>query len=196
MSLKYIKAWKKQKVVILIEDKQIIEGCIAGKRDAQYQLYKKYSKAMYNICLRMINDKMEAEDILQNAFVDVFTKLKMFRYESTPGAWIKRIVVNNCINHLRSKKNNVQLSDNMPDVEDMEYEDIQYDVKLIKHAIHQLPDGYRNIFCLYTMEGYDHAEIAEIMNISESTSKSQYSRAKVKLYEIMKTKGTLGQIYE
>ena len=72
-------------MVILAEDKMVIDGCIAGKRDAQYQLYKTYSKAMFNVCVRMINDVNEAEDILQNAFVDIFTKLKMFRYESTPG---------------------------------------------------------------------------------------------------------------
>lgn len=76
-------------MIIQLDDKNLIEQCIAGKRDAQYQLYKNYSKAMYNICLRMTGDQSEAEDVLQNSFVDVFTKLKMFRFESTPGAWIK-----------------------------------------------------------------------------------------------------------
>ena len=110
-------------MVILAEDKIVIDGCIDGKRDAQYQLYKKYSKAMYNICLRMINDVKEAEDILQNAFVDIFTKLRMFRYESTPGAWIKRIVVNHCINHMRSKKLHLLLSEQLPDIVDEVSED-------------------------------------------------------------------------
>ncbi len=175
----------------------IIDGCIAGKREAQYQLYKKYSKSMYNICVRMINDANEAEDILQNAFVDVFTKLKMFRYDSTPGAWIKRIVINNCINHLRSKKMNLMFSDNMPEVPDDGNEDmVEFNVALIKNAINLLPDGYRSIFCLYTMEGYDHSEISEILDISESTSKSQYSRARARLYEILKSSGGLEQIYQ
>lgn len=184
-------------MVILAEDKIMIDGCISGKREAQYMLYKKYSKSMYNICVRMISDVSEAEDVLQNAFVDVFTKLKMFRYESTPGAWIKRIVVNNCINHLRSKKLNMHFSENIPDIQDDVNDDtIEFNVGLIKNAISMLPDGYRSIFCLYTMEGYDHSEISEILEISESTSKSQYSRAKAKLYEILKSSGSLEQIYQ
>ncbi len=184
-------------MVILAEDKIVIDGCIDGKRDAQYQLYKKYSKAMYNICLRMINDVNEAEDILQNAFVDIFTKLRMFRYESTPGAWIKRIVVNHCINHMRSKKLHLLLSEQLPDIVDEVSEDItEFNVALIKNAISQLPDGYRSVFCLYAMEGYDHTEIAEILDINESTSKSQYSRARMKIYEILKSNGSIQQIFQ
>ena len=184
-------------MVILAEDKVIIDGCIAGKREAQYQLYKKYNKSMYNICVRMINDANEAEDILQNAFVDIFYKLKMFRYESTPGAWIKRIVVNNCINHLRSKKLKVHFSEDVPELPDSVNDDsVELNVGLIKNAISMLPDGYRSIFCLYTLEGYDHSEISQILDISESTSKSQYSRAKAKLYEILKSNGKLELIYQ
>ncbi|MGB4839186.1 MAG: sigma-70 family RNA polymerase sigma factor [Saprospiraceae bacterium] len=184
-------------MVILAEDKLMIEGCIAGKRDAQYQLYKKYCKAMFNICLRMVNDVNEAEDVLQNAFVDVFSKLKMFRYESTPGAWIKRIVVNNCINHIRSKKMNLVASENIPELAEENHDnEIQLNVSLIKNAIQKLPEGYRTIFCLYSMEGYDHSEISEILKISESTSKSQYSRARAKLYEILKSNGSINEIYQ
>jgi RNA polymerase sigma factor (sigma-70 family) len=184
-------------VVILAEDKMVIDGCIAGKRDAQYQLYKTYSKAMFNICIRMINDVNEAEDILQNAFVDIFTKLKMFRYESTPGAWIKRIVVNHCINHIRAKKQLLLLSEQLPDItDDSNEESVEYDVSLIKNAIGQLPDGYRSVFCLYAMEGYDHSEIAEILDINESTSKSQYSRARGKVYEILKSNGSIEKIFQ
>jgi len=184
-------------LVISFDDKNLIEGCIAGKRDAQYQLYKKYSKAMYNICLRMIRDQGEAEDVLQNSFIDVFTKLKFFRFESTPGAWIKRIVVNNCINHIRKNKIEFQSSDYIPDTEDgVDSENSSFNIDIIKKAINELPDGYRMIFCLYTMEGYDHGEISEILNISESTSKSQYSRARSKLYEILKSSGSIDMIYQ
>lgn len=184
-------------LVIPFEDKNLIDGCVAGKRDAQYQLYKKYSKAMYNICLRMVSDQSEAEDVLQNSFIDVFTKLKYFRFESTPGAWIKRIVVNNCINHLRKSKIEFQSTDYIPDVADTkETDDVSYNIDIVKKAINQLPDGYRMIFCLYTMEGYDHGEIAEILNISESTSKSQYSRARSKLYENLKSSGSIDMIYQ
>ena len=171
-------------MVILAEDKMVIDGCIAGKRDAQYQLYKTYSKAMFNVCVRMINDVNEAEDILQNAFVDIFTKLKMFRYESTPGAWIKRIVVNHCINHIRAKKQLLLLSEQVPDIaDDINEESVE-------------PDGYRSVFCLYAMEGYDHSEIAEILDINESTSKSQYSRARGKVYEILKSNGSIEKIFQ
>jgi RNA polymerase sigma-70 factor (ECF subfamily) len=178
------------------EEKALINACIGGKREAQYQLYKKYSKAMFNTCLRMVNDQSDAEDVLQNAFIDVFTKLKMFRFESTLGAWIKRIVINNCVNMLRQKKTSAFLVEALPEVEDNVAEDFQPNVSVIKQAINQLPEGYRTIFCLYTLEGYDHLEISEILNISESTSKSQYSRARAKVYDIMRTNGSLGQIYD
>ena len=130
---------------------------------------------------------MEAEDVLQESFMDVYKKLHTFKFESTPGAWIKRIVVNNCINRLR--KNRLQIEEieegrHIPE-EIIENVDKSYEVNKIKKAISNLPEGYRVVFSLYAMEGYDHQEIGQIMNISESTSKSQYSRAKKKIREIM-----------
>lgn len=130
---------------------------------------------------------MDAEDVLQESFMDVYKKLHTFKYESTPGAWIKRIVVNNCINKLR--KNKLQIEEieegrHVPE-EIVEKEDLSYEVNKIKKAMSTLPDGYRVVFSLYAMEGYDHQEIGHIMNISESTSKSQYSRAKKKIRELM-----------
>ncbi len=168
--------------------KGIVEDCKSGNRKAQYELYNLYSKAMYNICLRMLNNVEDAEDLLQNSFVDVFTKLDRFRYESSIGAWIKRIVVNNCINYLKKKRLNfVEMGDRQISAEECreEYPDLELSVEKINRAIKQLPDGYRVIFSLYAMEGYDHQEIAEIMNITASTSKSQYSRAKKKLLTII-----------
>lgn len=177
-------------------DTKLINDCILGKRDAQFSLYRKYSGAMYNICRRMITDEAEAEDILQNSFMDVFTKLKMFKHESTPGAWIKRIVVNNCINHLRKQKPIIkELDHNIDFVDDQGYEGVEYNVTSIRKAIDSLPEGYRVVFSLYAIEGYDHTEISEILEITESTSKSQYSRAKSKLYEILRSNGGLNSIY-
>lgn len=146
-----------------------------------------YSKGMYNICLRMLNNSMEAEDVLQESFMDVYRKLHTYKFESTPGAWIKRIVVNNCINKLRKNKLHIEEIEEGRYVADviLEKEDYKYEVKQIKKAMSALPDGYRAIFSLYAMEGYDHQEIGQIMNISESTSKSQYSRAKKKIRELM-----------
>lgn len=167
--------------------RELVERCIKGERNAQYNLYRMYSKGMYSICLRMLNDNMEAEDVLQESFMDVYRKLHTYKFESTPGAWIKRIVVNNCINKLR--KNRLQIEEieegRYVTEEVIEKDDLQYEVKKIKQAISRLPDGYRAIFSLYAMEGYDHQEIGQILSISESTSKSQYSRAKKKIRELI-----------
>lgn len=167
--------------------RELVERCIKGDRTAQYNLYRMYSKGMFNICLRMLSNSMEAEDTLQESFVDVFKKLYTYKYESTPGAWIKRIVVNNCINKLRKRKLILEDIDEVRFVptEETEISDHSLEVNKIKKAMLQLPDGYRAIFSLYAMEGYDHQEIGQIMNISESTSKSQYSRAKKKIRELI-----------
>lgn len=176
-------------------DRQLILDCIKGKRNAQYKLYQQYSKGMYSVCKRMITDEMEAEDVLQNSFVDVFTKLSSFKHESTPGAWIKRIVVNNCINHIRKRKIEFREFDNNMEVEDAVQDDISnmLNVQAIKQAMTKLPDGYRIVFSLYALEGYDHSEIAEILSITESTSKSQYSRSRSKLCQIIKESGGIEQ---
>ncbi len=171
------------------DEKALVLACLSGQRTAQARLYDRYAPAMYNVCMRMMAVQEEAEDILQEAFVDVFSHLDSYRYESTLGAWIKRIVVNRCINKLKSRKMNlVELTSQEPDPEhdhsfDFDEQDLR--VAKIKKAMNALPDGYRSVMSLYLFEGYDHQEIGEILQISEETSKSQYSRAKVKLKEIM-----------
>lgn len=173
--------------------RDIVEKCKQGNRQAQFELYQLYSKAMYNICLRMVKNELDAEDILQNSFVDVFTKLHTFQYQASVGAWIKRIVVNNCINFL--KRNRVYfeaLEDRHANVEADGYQpegkaDHKLTVERINKALFELPDGYRVVFSLYMLEGYDHKEIAEILGITEATSKSQFSRAKGKLRGILET---------
>jgi len=168
---------------------EIIDNCRQGNRQAQFELYRLYSKAMYNICLRMLKDEMDAEDILQNSFVDVFSKLHTFQHQSAIGAWIKRIVINNCINFLKKRRLHIQeLTDNHTNVTEerpKDVPDIKLTVEQVNQAVHLLPDGYRVVFTLYMFEGYDHREISEILNVSEATSKSQYSRAKRKLKEIL-----------
>jgi RNA polymerase sigma-70 factor (ECF subfamily) len=171
----------------------IIEKCKRGDRKAQYKLYQLYSKAMFNICLRMTNSAEEAEDRLQEAFTEAFMKLDSFRYESAFGAWLKRIVINKCINEIKRRKADLLLFDNMQEVdpgettEEVDYEEIKMNVKQVQKAIECLPEGYRIIFSLYLLEGYDHGEIAQIMDISESTSKSQYMRAKQKIKNLVKS---------
>lgn len=138
---------------------------------------------MYNIAYRMVQSEGDAQDVLQNSFVDVFTKLDRFRNESTIGAWIKRIVINNSINHIKKKKINTEWLDEKMDVipEETSEETLNYSVEGIKNAVANLPEGYRVIFSMYAFEGYDHSEISDFLGISLSTSKSQYSRAKQKI---------------
>jgi RNA polymerase sigma-70 factor (ECF subfamily) len=159
----------------------LIEECRKGNSRAQFRLYNQYAKAMYNIAYRMLNNREDAEDILQETFVDCFRNINSFRFESTFGAWLKRILINKCINHLQKKRIDLTLTDELPNIGYEEEDETVYDISKITRGIEMLPDGYRVILSLYLLEGYDHSEIAQILGISESTSKSQYSRAKVKL---------------
>jgi RNA polymerase sigma factor (sigma-70 family) len=175
------------------EQQQLVEGCKRGDRRAQQRLYNQYSRAMYNTCLRMLKIEADAEDALQNAFLDVFTKIDSFRYESTIGAWIKRIVVNTCINHLKKRRlltTDWDESIPVPDETAPDTSEQEYQVSRIKSAMEDLPDGYRVVFSLYLLEGYDHAEIGEILHISEATSKSQFSRAKQRVREMLEERGS------
>lgn len=170
--------------------RDIIERSKKGNRQAQYQLYRQYAKAMFNICNRMMNDRADAEDMLQESFSEAFRRLDSFRNESTFGAWLKMIVINRCINEIKRKKAQLEFFDDMSPFEDEE--DLTDDQSAglspekIKKAMEELPKGSRMIFSLYLLEGYDHQEISEILNISESNSKTQYMRAKQRIKEILK----------
>ena len=167
--------------------KEIIELCIRGDKMAQYKLYRTYSKAMYNLCCRMMQSTEEAEDMLQESFADAFSKLKSFRFESTFGAWLKRLVINKCINELRRRKADLLLIDDFSYIgktnDEPDTEESKLTVERVKKAMDDLPQGSKMIFSLYLLEGYDHKEISQILNISESTSKSQYMRARLRVKE-------------
>jgi RNA polymerase sigma factor (sigma-70 family) len=169
--------------------RDLIERCREGSRHAQFELYQLYSRAMYNTALRMVQNPHDAEDLLQSVFVEVFTKLDSFRHESSVGAWIKRITVNKCINFLKSRRLALSELTASADRADEEPEpaeqDSRFTVDKIHRAIGELPVGYRVVFTLYAVEGYDHEEIAQVLGISEATSKSQYSRAKAKLRDML-----------
>lgn len=173
--------------------KTLVERCRTGDRKAQYELYRLYSRAMYNICLRILNHVGEAEDVLQESFLQAFSRLGDLRADVTFGVWLKRIVVNRSVNALKKRK--LHLVDDIPDSEDAVYEETnnEPDVKRVMEAMSQLPDGYRIVLSLYLLEGYDHTEIAEILGISEGTSKSQYNRAKAKLKTILTRRNYAGQ---
>ena len=171
----------------------LIEECRKGSTTAQFRLYNQYSKAMYNLAYRMMNNREDAEDILQEAFLECFRNIGSFRFESTFGAWLKSILINRCINQLRKKKVELVLSESLPPVMAEEEPEPVYDTVKIFNGIEQLPDGYRIVLTLYLLEGYDHTEIAQILGITESTSKSQYSRAKEKLRVILSKNQEYGE---
>ena len=167
----------------------LVEKSKLGDRKTQYKLYSLYVNAMFNVCVRMVKSKEDAEDILQESFVDAFKNLNSFRYESTFGSWLKRIVINKSINHLKLKRVPLVAMDDyddwIPEQQEEEINEEYLNVDTIKTAIKQLPEGYQTIINLYLIEGYDHVEIGEILGISTSTSKSQYHRAKKKLIALM-----------
>ncbi|MFP4471202.1 MAG: RNA polymerase sigma factor [Bacteroidales bacterium] len=170
--------------------RDIIEKCKRGNAKAQYQLYNLYARAMYNVCMRMMNSREAAEDMLQESFSEAFARLDSYRYEAAFGAWLKRIVINKCINEINRRRIDLEFFDDMYYFDDKdevakEHDDGQMTVTNIKKAMEQLPKGSRMIFSLYLLEGYDHVEIAQILNISESNSKSQYMRARLRVKEIL-----------
>jgi len=169
-----------------------IAKCIQGDRKAQFDLYHAFSGAMYNTCLRMLQNRMDAEDALQNAFVRIFHHIQHLRGDATLGAWIRQIVVRQCIDKLR-ERNDKPGEIAFPEWSDSEvfglveetltthWNEKPSRIPEILQAIAGLPDGYRTVLNLYLIEGYDHEEIATILGITTATSKSQYSRAKQKL---------------
>ncbi len=172
----------------------LLDGCKNGDQKAQFQIYKLYYKAMYNTSLRIVNDTMEAEDIMQESFLSAFEKIETYSGTVSFGAWLKKIVVNRSLDALSRRKAvfedldaHVGIRDESGDDSDRN-EEVDLRVEEVKEAIERLPDGYRIILSLYLLEGYDHDEIAEILSINSSTSRSQLSRAKQKLISELKGK--------
>lgn len=167
--------------------RKLIEQCKAGHRASQQRLYSLYVSAMYNTAMRMTGSREDAEDIIQESFVAAYRNLASFNYESSFGAWLKRIVVNRSINLLKSRRVVLVPLENHESylhTEEPISEEV-VDIEKVKRGIKELPTGYRQIVTLYLIEGYDHKEIAEILGISTSTSKSQYHRAKRKLLQML-----------
>jgi RNA polymerase sigma factor (sigma-70 family) len=173
----------------------LVARCKHGDKAAHYELYKLYSKAMYNVAFRIVNDLDEAHDVLQDAFLDAFTRINDFRQETTFGAWMKQIVIHRSISFLRKRKSefvnldetNVEhLAEDEPDEDETEYK-----IERIKEAMRLLPDASRIIISLFLLEGYDHEEISQVLGISVNSSRTQFLRAKRKLIELLKQKGHL-----
>lgn len=163
------------------EDLKLLSGCLENDRRSQKQLYRKYFKAMFQICLSYSGDRVEAKDILQEAFIKVFINLENFNSKNSLEGWIRRIVTNTAIDYFRRRERLV-FKDEFPDEPDDEergsfsFQDLTDDI--VVYYIKQLPDGARVVFNLFAVEGLSHKEISEKLGITEGTSKSQYKRAR------------------
>ena len=166
-------------------EENLIKGCQKGKRTSQQALYDKYCDGMYLVALRYSKMQQEAEDILQEAFIKVFKNIKNFRKDSSLAYWIKRIVVNTALNHQRSKLYLYPMVDvtELNDWSEQETAVSELGYEELLELIRELPSGCQVIFNLFAIEGFKHHEIAKKLQISEGTSKSQYSRAKSLLAE-------------
>lgn len=165
----------------------IIDQCREGSQKAQFQLYKLYYKPMYSVCMRMMNNETDAEDVMQEAFLSAFRKIDTYKGEVSFGAWLKKIVINRSLDYLKKRKVKFEeINEKSNKFIDYQMETKEVNMKVIKDAIQKLPDGYRVVLSLYLIEGYDHEEISEILGISNSNSRTQFLRAKNKLKEILK----------
>ena len=165
---------------------ELIATLPAGDTLGYKELYARYSKAMYNTCLRMLNNAAEAEDVLQESFIEAFKNLDRFEYRTSFGGWLKQICINRSINQLKKRRidwvNMEQIAGyDSADEQPLDEVEITMQVESVKRAIMKLPDGYRTVLNLYLLEGYDHEEISEILHVAESTTRTQYMRAKQKL---------------
>ena len=174
--------------------KDLIGACRQNDRKAQLEIYKLYYKAMYNTSLRIVNDPMEAEDIMQDSFLDAFRKIDSYRGESSFGSWLKRIVINRSIDVVKRSRqvlsieeSNLDIPDSGEDEDNIEILSLRADE--IRKAILMLPENYRLVLSLYLLEGFDHEEISQVLGISNSLSRIRFFRAKQKLLEYIGDKG-------
>lgn len=175
-------------------EKQLIKKAALGTRDAQQRLYDKYAPKMLSVCRQYIKDVQFAEDVMVNGFLKVFANLETFKFEGSFEGWIRRIMIRESISYLR-KKQFVVYDDEI--LEKGEYQNVSFsladmNVDHIQMLIDALPDGYRTVFVMYAIEGYKHQEIGEMLDISESTSKSQLFKARRVLQQKLKEQNSLG----
>ena len=172
---------------------ELINRCRKGDRRAQEEIYRLYYLSMYNTCFRMLNDRVEAEDAMQEAFLAAFLKIDSYKGEMSFGSWLKRIVINKTIDVIRTKKVKFENLDEKigydpeAESENITPEEAARLIHKIREGVQKLPEGFRVVLSLSLFEGYDHEEIAAILHISESTSRSQLARAKKRLAEYLKS---------
>ncbi|HLG36224.1 MAG TPA: sigma-70 family RNA polymerase sigma factor [Bacteroidia bacterium] len=169
-------------------DDEIIRSCISGDARAQKFLFDTYSRRMMGLCMRYASGREEAEDMLQEGWIKVFRNLHQFRFEGSAEGWIKKVMINTCLELLRRNKKmsnhlGVEAAEQIA-VSEFNSNDT-LSAKDLMNMIHKLPSGYRTVFNLYAIEGYTHKEIGEKLGINENTSKSQYSRARAHLQKML-----------
>ena len=178
-------------LAVLPHRDELVERCLKGDTLGYKELYQRYSKAMFNTCLRILNNAAEAEDVLQESFIEAFKNLQGFEHRTSFGGWLKQICINRSINQLRKRKIDlvdIEKINGYDKAEDQPADETEIALKVesVKKAIMKLPDGYRTVLNLYLLEGYDHEEISGILNVAESTTRTQYMRAKQKLLQLLK----------
>ncbi|KXK24773.1 MAG: RNA polymerase [Bacteroidetes bacterium OLB12] len=182
----------------ILSDQELIKGCVKGERASQEALYARYCRKMMVICQRYAKSTLEAEDILQEGFIKVFAAIKTFRGDAQLTTWITRIMINTALNHQRQKLYLLPMVDvantNLHQTEDVSLAD--FNLSELIAMIQSLPDGARVVFNLFAIEGYNHKEIAAMLDISEGTSKSQYSRAKALLKLKLENVSVYGRLGE
>ncbi len=171
-----------------MSDDEIVEGCIKKNKLAQKELYDRFAKKMMGVCLRYCDNQEEGEDVLQNGFLYIFDKIDTYRGTGSLEGWVRKIIVNTALTSIRKNKKlemNVDLNSVEYGIEDQSHLGENMAAKELLKIIQTLPVGFKTVFNLHAIEGYSHKEIAEMLGITEGTSKSQYSRAKTYLQKII-----------
>jgi len=177
-----------QRAINIHED--LIEGCRKNDRKSQLQLYNLYYKAMYNTSYRILKDSAEAEDVMQEAFLVAFQKIEEYKGDATFGAWLKRIVINRALDQIKKKKETVSMEEAgneivIDDTAENYLEILAYKIEQIRMGIEKLTEDERVIISLFLLEGYDHEEISQVLEISQNASRTRYSRARHRLREML-----------
>jgi len=170
---------------------EIVERCKNNDRKAQLKLYEKYCDGMFWVAMRFVKNSDDAEDILQEAFIKAFERIHQFSAEVTFGAWLKRIVVNQSIDFLKAKKQKAMvLDETYMHIETDEDWSVDNDITIdeVKHAMERLPENYKYVVLMYLLEGYDHREISQVLNLTETTCRTRLLRGKALLKDFLKHK--------
>lgn len=178
--------------------KAIVDGCVRNERKCQQMIFEMYYGKMMSACLRYISDRDEAQDVLQDGFIKVFNNIAKFDFNGSFEGWVRRIVVNTAIDHIRKKKKDIfQVTDHefimnnyTEEADEKENESIYANLKnnKIAEAIQQLSPAYRTVFSMYVIDGYSHQQIADLLNINIGTSKSNLAKARMNLQKVLKDK--------